>query len=450
MSAPGALPHDLGVERLLLAALLMGDTDACEESRALGENDFYDIFHQRVFAACRELIGRDQKPDTTLVRGALLLAQRMPPGGEERILELSNTVMIGEPESFIDRLRELTTARMVVETSARIAALGRSGITNLGEFLDEAQSKLLAACESRGDSVVVASMADVINEAFAELELRSRTPGRLLGKSTGLTRLDQQTGGMCGGEVWTVAGRPGMGKSAFAQLIARTVAESGDPALIFSLEMAPVMWAQRLLGAGAPANIQSVRTGECLLGDDWAKLSDEAHRLAGLPIFLPQTLSATPLSLRRVARRLHSKKPLGLIVIDYVQLVRGDRKTDSREQEVSEVMRSTKLLAGELDVPVLVLAQLNRNCESRADKRPMLSDLRESGSIEQDSDVVLMLYRDELYNEGSRHKGVCEVGIAKQRNGPVGVVPVAFTARYTRFGNLEEHQERQFDNEAAE
>ncbi len=448
MSRQSAMPADVSAEQRLLGLFTQGDEDALLAAReALEPADFYDPFHSLVFEAVLALVKRGQRPDTVLIRSELHLAGKLPSDGDERMLRLSDVLHVGDPDALVARIRSLAVVRAVIDSALRIAAEGRGGLEDADDFVDRAQQSILYACERRGDSVEVTTLATAVRGAVEELQRRASSPDRLLGVSTGLSALDKQTGGFVPGDLIVLAGRPGMGKSALAQLHARTAAETGGgkAVVVFSLEMPPSTWAQRLMAAGAPLDVKSVRTGQGIARHDWDRLIGEAERLQGLPVYIPNTTGITPMGMRRIARKLYAKHGgLALMVVDYLQISRADGKHGNREQEVAEISRALKETAMELHVPVVALSQLNRTCEARGDKRPMLGDLRESGAIEQDADIVIGLYRDEVYNGDSKHKGVCELLLLKQRNGPVGSVPAAFAQSYTRFGDLDLEAEARF------
>ena len=275
-------------------------------------------------------------------------------------------------------------------------------------------------------------------ETFAKLEELCNQKGKLSGTSTGFTDLDYKTNGLHDSDLLIIAARPAMGKSAFAINLATNVAlQSGKGVAIFNLEMSKEQVGNRILCSEAMIDSNKVRSGQ-LEDDDWVKLASTLGRLSEAPIYIDDTAGITIMEIRAKCRKLKIEKDIGLVVIDYLQLIQGSgKKNASREQEISEISRSLKILAKELNIPVIALSQLSRSVEKRDDKRPMLSDLRESGSIEQDADIVIFLYRDDYYNEDSEKKNVAEVILAKHRGGSTGTVDLAWLPSYTKFANLE-------------
>jgi replicative DNA helicase len=355
----------------------------------------------------------------------------------------ANTPSAANIRRYADIVRERAVLRQLVATADEIAAdalnpLGRDAET----LLDEAESKIFKIAEAGAGHnegfIHINPLLTQVVERIQELHDRDN-PSDITGVPTGFIDLDQKTSGFQPGDLIIVAGRPSMGKTAFALNIAENVAvDTGLPVGIFSMEMGGAQLAMRMLASIGRLNSQSLRTGR-MSDDEWSRLSFALGKLHEAPIYIDETGGLSPANLRARARRLARKYggKLGLLVIDYIQLMSGNRQGENRATEVSEISRSIKSLAKELQVPIVALSQLSRKVEERTDKRPMMSDLRESGAIEQDADVILMMYRDEYYNKESHdNKGLAEVIIGKQRNGPTGTVRMAFIGEYTRFENL--------------
>jgi replicative DNA helicase len=281
-------------------------------------------------------------------------------------------------------------------------------------------------------------ISQVLKKTFENMELAAGRKGEVTGVPSGFAELDRLTAGFQAGDLVIVAGRPSMGKTALALNIAFNGArETGLPAIVFSLEMSKEQLVRRMLSSEGKVDASKMRQPNRLDQSDWRRLTNTAGVLHGVPVFLDDSAPMTPLEVRAKARRLMAEKGLGLIVVDYLQLMQaGGRRKDNREQEISEISRSLKGLAKELRVPLLALSQLNRSVEGRPDKRPMMSDLRESGAIEQDADLIMFVYRDEVYNKETADKNVAEIIIGKQRSGPTGLVRLLFSGVYTRFDNL--------------
>ncbi|MDR2838012.1 MAG: replicative DNA helicase, partial [Azonexus sp.] len=438
-------PHSIEAEQSVLGGLLL-DNEAWDRiSDLVTDTDFYRDEHRRIFRQIRNLLERAKPADVVTVAEALDTANEgEQTGGLAYLGELAaNTPSAANIKRYAEIVRERSVLRQLVATADEIAAdavnpLGRDAET----LLDEAESKIFKIAEAgaghREGFVHINPLLTEVVERIQELHDRDN-PSDITGVPTGFIDLDQKTSGFQPGDLIIVAGRPSMGKTAFALNIAESVAvDSGLPVGIFSMEMGGAQLATRLLASLGRLNSQSLRTGR-MSDDEWSKLSFALGKLHEAPIYIDETGGLTPASLRARARRLARQYggKLGLLVIDYIQLMSGNRQGENRATEVSDISRAIKSLAKELQVPIVALSQLSRKVEERTDKRPMMSDLRESGAIEQDADVILMMYRDEYYNkESPDNKGMAEVIIGKQRNGPTGTVRLAFLGEYTRFESL--------------
>ena len=438
-------PHSIEAEQSVLGGLLLDNQAWDRMGDLIADSDFYRDEHRRIFRQIRNLLERAKPADVVTVAEALDAAgEGEQTGGLAYLGELAaNTPSAANIKRYAEIVRERSVLRQLVATADEIAAdalnpLGRDAET----LLDEAETKIFRIAEAgAGHSegfVHINPLLEQVLERTQELHDRDN-PSDITGVPSGFIDLDQKTSGFQPGDLIIIAGRPSMGKTAFALNIAEHVAvEAGLPVGVFSMEMGGAQLATRMLASIGRLDSQSLRTGR-MSDDDWSKFSFALGKLHEAPIYIDETGGLNPANLRARARRLarqHGGK-LGLLVIDYIQLMSTNRQGENRATEVSEISRSIKSLAKELQVPILALSQLSRKVEERTDKRPMMSDLRESGAIEQDADVILMMYRDEYYNkENPDNKGMAEVIIGKQRNGPTGTVRLAFLGEYTRFENL--------------
>jgi replicative DNA helicase len=407
----------------------------------LSAEDFYSDGHSRIFESMQELYQSGQPVDTVTLRERLSTGNRLQMvGGDDYLLSLTNTIpTVSNIEAHAKIVREKAIVRRLIVACHETAARGYGDYGKMEEFLDEAERAVFSVAKHRLRSPYE-PIKEVVIRTFEAITQAAQLKQHITGLPTGFARLDKMTAGMHPGDLIIVAGRPGMGKTAFAlnlalnACVARKVATA-----FFSLEMPKEQLANRLLCSEARVDAGKLRTG--YLGrDDWPKLTQAAGSLSDLPIWLDDTPGLTLMELRAKTRRLKAEHDLGLIVIDYLQLMRAGIRTDSREQEISEISRSLKGMAKELRLPVVALSQLNRGVESRGnkDKRPQLSDLRESGAIEQDADTIMFIYRDEVYNPESTEKNVAEIIVGKQRAGPTGTVKCMFHREYTRFENMED------------
>ncbi|MCL2346259.1 MAG: replicative DNA helicase [Desulfobulbus sp.] len=437
-------PHSIEAEQSVLGGLLLDNQAWDRMGDLIADSDFYRDEHRRIFRQIRNLLERAKPADVVTVAEALDAAgEGEQTGGLAYLGELAaNTPSAANIRRYAEIVRERSVLRQLVATADEIAAdalnpLGRDAET----LLDEAESKIFKIAEAgaghKEGFVHINPLLTELVEHVQELYDRDN-PSDITGVPSGFIDLDQKTSGFQPGDLIIVAGRPSMGKTAFALNIAEHVAvKSGLPVGVFSMEMGGAQLASRMLASIGRLDSHKLRTGQ-LSDDDWTRLTFAVGELHEAPIYIDESGGLTPASLRARARRLARQcGKLGLLVIDYIQLMSVNRQGENRATEVSEISRSIKSLAKELQVPIVALSQLSRKVEERNDKRPMMSDLRESGAIEQDADVILMMYRDEYYNkENPDNKGMAEVIIGKQRNGPTGVVRLAFLGEYTRFDNL--------------
>src|SRR5579885_3197179 len=425
-------PQNLDAEESVLGAILLSESAIEAASAELDAGDFYRESHARIYRAALELYQQGQPVDAITVGAELAEV-----GGKERIHELAALVPATSNARHYARIvREMATLRGLTAVGEQIQRLGWERPGETPELVDRAEQMVfdLAQHRIRGSFEHVEAL---VRESFEQITRMYESGGEMTGIPTGFRDVDHMTSGLQPGNLVVVAGRPSMGKSAFALGIASNLAlRYGIPVGVFTLEMSKLEVAQRLMCAEARVELQRLRTGR-LTNEDWPRLVKACDMLTKAPIYVDDTRLTTMLEIRAKARRLKAREPkLGAIVVDYLQLMSSGQDADNRVQEVSQISRSLKVVAGDLEIPVIALSQLSRAVESRTDKRPLLSDLRESGSIEQDADLVIFLYRDEYYNESSEDQGLAEVILAKHRNGPVRTEKLAFLKRFAKFADL--------------
>ncbi|MFN7729785.1 MAG: replicative DNA helicase [Bdellovibrio sp.] len=429
-------PQNLEAEQSILGSLML-DPEAWDQVGDLIEaQDFYKNGHQVLFKAIKELISRSLPVDLITVNNLLAgNGELQSAGGHEYLADLvSRTVSSAHVSVYAKSVKEKSLLRKLIASSTEVLekAYAEDFIT-VDHFLDEAEEKFYSLGEQK-NSQGLAGPLDLVRESMMKIEELFKQTSDVTGISTGLTNLDRMTSGLHGGELTIIAARPSMGKTAFSLNLAQHMAiKLKKTVAYFSLEMSQQAMMMRILGSEAHINMKEIRSGK-LADTAWPKLIHAAGLVSESKLFIDETSGLSPLELRSRSRRLKAQHGLDCIIIDYLQLMKLKEKTESREREVSEISRTLKAIAKELNVPVIALAQLNRGVEGRTEKRPMLSDLRESGSIEQDADVIMMLYRDDYYDKESQEKkGHAEVIIGKQRNGPTGTVRLTFDAEYGRF-----------------
>ena len=347
-------------------------------------------------------------------------------------------------DKYIKIVEEKALLRNLIKTANDMIAAGYDQTEDVEDIMNIAEKKIFDIMQNKSAKGYT-PIKDVLIGTFAELERLYNQKGYITGVETGFNDLDFKTSGFHKSDLIIIAARPAMGKSAFAINIATHAAVNNNvPVVIFNLEMSKEQVANRILCSEAMVDSNKIRTGK-IDDNEWIKLANASGRLAEAPIYIDDTPGISIMEIRARCRKLKLEKDIGLVVIDYLQLVQGSgKKNSSREQEISEISRSLKILAKELDIPVIALSQLSRGAEKRDDKRPMLSDLRESGAIEQDADIVMFLYRDDYYNEDSEKKNIAEVILAKHRGGSTGTVELLWLGNYTKFANLEKHREEGF------
>jgi replicative DNA helicase len=440
-------PHSIEAEQSVLGGLLLESSALDKVADLITDEDFYRGEHRLIFQQIVRLSEQAKAVDVITVAEALEIAGKLEAAGGLSYLGglAQNVPSAANVRRYGEIVRERSIMRKLVTVGGEIASSAHSPAgRDVAELLDDAERMVFEIAEagSRGKQGFM-PMPPLLTQVVERIEtLYARdSSSDVTGTATGFTDLDRMTSGLQPGDLVIVAGRPSMGKTAFSINIAENVAiDSNLPVAIFSMEMGAAQLAMRMLGSVGKLNQHDLRTGR-LGDDDWGRLTHALGKLNDAPIFIDESAALSAMELRARARRLHrqsDKKGLGLIVVDYLQLMSSNaaRASENRATEISEISRSLKSLAKELHVPVIALSQLNRSLEQRPNKRPVMSDLRESGAIEQDADLILFIYRDEVYNSDSPDKGKAEIIIGKQRNGPIGKVELAFRGEYTRFDNL--------------
>jgi replicative DNA helicase len=437
-------PQNIEAEQAVLGAIFLEPSSLTVTSEVLIPEDFYRSAHQKIFNVMLKLNDEGKAVDLITVTEDLAATKSLEDvGGITYLSELAGSVPTAANVEYYARIvEEKSLLRRLIRTATNIAQEGYSREDEVAELLGEAEKNIMEVAQ-RKKSGSFTNIKDVLVRTYDNIEELANRKGDVTGIPTGFAELDRMTAGFQRNDLIIVAARPSVGKTAFALNIAQNVATKTDETVaIFSLEMGAEQLVMRMLCAEGNINAQNLRTG-ALTDEDWRKLTMAMGSLSNAGIYIDDTPGVRIGEIRSKCRRLKQEHGLGMILIDYLQLIQGNgRSGENRQQEVSEISRSLKALARELEVPVIALSQLSRGVEQRQDKRPMMSDIRESGSIEQDADIVAFLYRDDYYDKESENKNIIEIIIAKQRNGPVGTVSLAFVKEYNKFVNLE----RRFDD----
>ncbi|MEJ7652954.1 MAG: replicative DNA helicase [Chloroflexia bacterium] len=430
-------PHSIEAEQSLIGSLLVDRDAIIRVAPFLHSDDFYRDAHARIYEAVVDLYNRREPPDLVTIYNELSRrGYSEQVGGASYLTWLMNSVPTSVHVEYYGRIVERTaTMRRLITAGSEIAGIGYEDDADLGEALDRAEQVLYRVAQRRSGRDFV-TLRDALAEFFDRLDYQHQHRGEIVGVPTGFHDLDQLTGGLQRSDLVILAARPSVGKTSLALCMAANAAiKHNQPVGIFSLEMSAEQLVLRLLSMYTGIDSHRLRMGY-LDDEEWDELTRAFGKLSDAPIYIDDTAGASAQELRSKARRLHAQKGIDLVMIDYLQLMRSGR-TDNRVQEISDISRGLKQLARELNVPVVALSQLSRAVEQRQDHKPMLSDLRESGSIEQDADVVMFIYREELYNPETDKKNIAEIHVAKHRNGPVGTVPLRFFRDTTRFADLE-------------
>ena len=437
-------PHDLEAEQAIIGSMLTDRDAVISAIEILKEEDFYREDNKAIYTAILNLYNRAEPIDIITVKSELeSMGKFEQVGGLEYLAELPEKVpTTANAMKYIKIVEEKSTLRRLIKTANEIIELGYSPTEDVEDIMEGAEKKIFNIMQEKNQKGY-APIKDVLVESFTKLEELYNRKQHITGVPSGFTELDYRTAGFHGSELILIAARPAMGKTAFALNIATNAAVKANvPVAVFSLEMSKEQLVNRILCSESMVDSNKVRTGK-LEEDDWTKLAGAIGPLSEAEIFIDDTPGINITEIRAKCRKLKLEKNIGMVVIDYLQLIQGSNKRGGiREQEISEISRSLKILAKELDVPVIALSQLSRAAEQRPDHRPMLSDLRESGAIEQDADIVMFLYRDDYYNQDSDKKDIAEIIIAKHRGGSTGTVELLWLGSYTKFVNLE----RRFDD----
>jgi replicative DNA helicase len=429
-------PQDIAAEQCVLGGMMLSKDAIADVVEVLRGHDFYKPAHQAVYDAVIDLYGRGEPADAVTVAAELSKRGEIARiGGAPYLHTLISSVPTAANAGYYAKIvQERAILRRLVEAGTRIVQLAYS-TGDADDVVDQAQAEVYAVTERRASEDYL-RLSEIMEGALDEIDAINSRGGQLTGVPTGFADLDQLTNGLHPGQLVIVAGRPSLGKSALAVDFLRSAAiKHGLPSCIFSLEMGRNEITMRLLSAESRVPLHSMRSGT-MTDQDWTRLARRMGEVSSAPLFIDDSPNMSLMEIRAKCRRLKQRHDLRLVVVDYLQLMSSPRRVENRQQEVSEFSRSLKLLAKELDVPVVALSQLNRGPEQRADKKPQLSDLRESGSLEQDADVVILLHREDAYERESPRAGEADLIVAKHRNGPTATVTVAFQGHYSRFVDM--------------
>ncbi|MBP3232658.1 MAG: replicative DNA helicase [Anaerovibrio sp.] len=436
-------PQNIDAEQAVLGAMLIKKEAIAEVSQLLRPEDFYRDAHKIIYEAMLTLFNRNEPADIVTVTNYLNNESQLDKvGGIAFVTALANVVPTAANVIYhANIVREKADLRHLINTATDIAGMAYEAADDVADVIDKSE-KMIMEVANRQNVSAFTPMKDIVIETFDKINLLYESKGGLTGIPSGFRDLDALTSGLQASDLILVAARPSMGKTAFTLNIAANVAlKSKKTVAFFSLEMSKQQLVQRMLCSEGGIDSQKLKNGD-LSNEDWDKLVRTADRVSSAPLYIDDTAGITVMELRSKARRLKAEHGLDLIIIDYLQLMQGRGRGggDNRQQEISEISRSLKAVARELNVPVIALSQLSRSVESRQIKRPMLSDLRESGSLEQDADIVMFLYREDYYDPETANKNITEVIVAKHRNGPVDTIRMFFTKQFTRFNDLSKMQ----------
>ncbi len=436
-------PHDVDAEQAILGSMLTDQDAVIDAMEVLKPEDFYREDNKFIYQAIINLYNRGEPIDIITVKAELTSMQKFEAvGGIEYLATLPDKVpLVANADKYIKIVEEKSILRQLIKAANEIQSLGYAQNEEIDNIVDQSEKMIFNIMQGKNQKGYT-QIKDVLVETFAELEKLYNQKETITGVPTGFADLDYKTAGLHNSDLVLIAARPAMGKSAFALNIATYAAiNTKKPVVIFNLEMSKEQLVNRMLCSEAMVDSNKIRTGK-IDEEDWIKLATALGPLSEAPIYIDDTPGISVAEIRAKCRKLKLEKNIGLVVIDYLQLIQGSGKRNaSREQEISEISRSLKILAKELDVPVIALSQLSRAAEARQDHRPMLSDLRESGAIEQDADIVMFLYRDDYYNPDSEKKNIAEVILAKHRAGSTGTVELLWMGNYTKFANLDKYRE---------
>ena len=437
-------PSDIEAEQAVLGSMLTDKEAVISAIETLKQEDFYREDNKAIYGAILNLYDKGEPIDVITLKAELISVGKFDlVGGLEYIASLPDMAPTSANiDKYIKIVEEKSMLRSLIQTANQIIALGYDPTQEVETIMDQAEKKIFDVMQKKNQKGYT-PIKDILVDTFSGLEKLYNQKQHITGVATGFTDLDYKTAGLHESDLVLIAARPAMGKSAFALNIAANAAVRGKiPVAIFSLEMSKEQMVNRILCSEAMVDSNKIRTGK-IDDEDWMKLAGALGPLSESGIYIDDTPGISIMEIRAKCRKMKLEKNIGLVVIDYLQLVQGSssKRAGSREQEISEISRSLKILAKEINVPVIALSQLSRAPEQRPDHRPMLSDLRESGAIEQDADIVMFLYRDDYYNEDSEKKNVAEVIIAKHRSGSTGTVELLWLGNYTKFTNIEKYRD---------
>ena len=436
-------PQNIEAEKAVLGAIMTKPDAITDVSRIIKSEDFYRKQHQIVYETIMDLVSANEPTDLITIMESLRKNKRLDDvGGVVYVTALANSVITAaNAVKHAHMVRDAAQLRRLIEAADQVSAMAYDNSEEVPSIMDKAQRLILSAVADETSGSGFVQIKDIIWDVVDRLDKLSETGGGLTGLASGFRDLDRMTAGFQKSDLILVAARPSMGKTAFTLNIASYMIRHGQTVAFFSLEMGREQLALRLMSSEGNIDSQRLNTGQ-ISTDEWMKFMETCSKLALRPIYIDDTPGISVMELQSKARRLKAERGLDIIMIDYLQLMQGRTTNvgDNRQQEISEISRSLKALARELNVPVIALSQLSRGVESRQIKRPMLSDLRESGSLEQDADIVMFLYREDYYDQDTDNKNT-EVIIAKHRNGPIGTVQLYFQKEYTKFQNIAENRD---------
>lgn len=436
------LPYSREAELGVIGCVLVNEKSVSASAEIIKPDDFYFGANREIYAVVMSLFNENIPADIVTVSDRLAQQDKLDAiGGVQYLTAAATSVATTENVVYHSKIiKEKSTLRRLIKSANAISELAYDGDGEIERILERSEQLIFDVSATREQSDIV-PIHDVLMQTYQHMVENSQREGHLTGDSTGFEYLDKKTGGFHGGELILIAGRPGMGKSSLAVNIAEHMAiHDGKTVAIFNLEMPKEQLVKRILCSQALVDSKKMLTGDFSI-DDWQRVGRILDKIDASPLYIDDSASVTVSEIRAKCRRIKQSKGLAMIVIDYLQLMQSGSHTESRQQEVAEISRSLKVLAKELDVPVVALSQLSRAVEARKDRRPMLSDIRESGSIEQDCDIVMFLYRDDYYNPDSEEKNVAECIIAKHRSGEPGKIKLGWQGQYTKFVNIEYREE---------
>jgi len=433
-------PHSLEAEQSVLGGLMLENESWYKVADVVTEHDFYRQDHRLIFRSIAELAENNEPLDVVTLSEWLKQREELDNAGGLAYLGTlaKDTPSAANIRAYANIVREKSILRQLISVGTEITDEAfNPGELESKNLLDEAERKVFEIAEQGNRQQDFQGIKGLLKSTLAHIDELSKSDATITGAETGYNDLDDMTSGLQGGDLIIVAGRPSMGKTTFSMNLAEFIAiNDKKPVAIFSMEMPAEQLVLRLFASNGRVPLNDIRTGK-IREEDWPRIGMAVKQFSETKLFIDDTAAMSPTEIRAKARRLHREHgQLGLIVIDYIQLMQSGNKSDNRAAEISEISRSLKALAKELAVPVIALSQLNRSLEQRPNKRPIMSDLRESGAIEQDADVIMFIYRDEVYNEDTPDKGIAEIIIGKQRNGAIGKIRLTFTGKYTRFDNF--------------